>query len=230
MRSSAVITLAARPAVLFTLVSLAVFHAPAQAQSPPSPDAAPAGSFAGAATPPNIRVDPLLAPLVDEVLQKSPTLRRQWQTIAAAPRLRVFLTSTAILRETPSARARTEVSRFAFGSIRAVVELPSAADITELLPHELEHVLEQLDGLDLAALAQTSSSGVQEIGRGVYETRRARSAGFDALREVYGTVDPAFGVALRGLRRVFRALLRDAPAAADSAISPAAPGPAVHKQ
>ena len=230
-----------RLAVLSTLISLGALRDSAQAQSPLDADIAPSGSFAGIARPVNILIDPLLAPLVDTLLQKSPTLRRQWQIIGAAPLLRVSLVSTPVLRETPSARARTEVSRFAFGSIRAVVELPSVVDITELLPHELEHVLEQLEGLDLAALARTSSSGVQEIGRGVYETRRARNAGFDAMREVYGAADPAFGVAVRGLRRAFKALMPDGRGAADTAVSPAmaaptlaiappASGPAEHKQ
>ena len=211
------IRLAVRPVVLFTLVSLAALRAPAHAQGPLQPAAAPAAA--------NIRVDPLLAPLVDALLRQSPTLRRQWQTIGAAPLLRVSLVSTPLLRETPSARARTGITRFAFGAIHAIVELPAAVDITELLPHELEHVLEQLEGLNLAELSRRSSSGVDEIGRGVYETRRAREAGFAALREVYGRTDPAFGAALRGVQRAVKALLPDGRAAAQAAL-PAARVPA----
>jgi hypothetical protein len=39
-------------------------------------------------------------------------------------------------------------------------------DITGLLPHQLEHGLEQIEGLDLPTLAKGGSSGVQELPRG----------------------------------------------------------------
>ena len=87
-------------------------------------------------------------------------------------------------------------------------------DITELLPHELEHVLEQVEGIDLPALAKRRASGVQEVGRGVYETERARGAGLMALREVYGEFDPV-SAAVRGLKRVWRALTPDAASAVE---------------
>lgn len=214
-----------RLVVLFMLISLAGLREPAQAQSPPETDIPPASSFAGVSTPVNIQIDPLLKPVVAKLLQQSPTLRRQWQAIAAAPILRVMLVSTPVLRETPSARARTEISRFTFGAIRAVVELPAVVDITELLPHELEHVIEQLEGIDLAALARRNSSGVQEVSRGVYETSRARNAGFAALREVYGEVDPVFGAAARRVQRAFKALVPDGRVAADAAVPAASAAP-----
>jgi hypothetical protein len=131
-----------------------------------------------------------------------------------------------LLRESSTARARTAVSRYPQGAIRAVVELPCVVDLSELLPHELEHVLEQVEGLDLPALAKDGSSGVQELSRGVYETDRARNAGFDAIREVYGETDQAFSAAMRGVKRAFKALLPDRGVAADAAPVPgAAPRP-----
>jgi hypothetical protein len=75
---------------------------------------------------------------------------------------------------------------------------------------------------------------VQEVSRGVYETSRARRAGFEALREVYGEVDPAVSAAMRGVQRAFKALGPDGRVAADSALpgaSATAPsGPKGHKQ
>jgi hypothetical protein len=205
-------------------VCLAIVALPGsiQAQSLPEPDAPAAASLPAIDQPVNIQVDPLLQPLVEKLLRQSPTFRRQWQAIGAARIVRVSLISSPLLRESLSTRARTEVSRYAFGAIRAVVELPSAVDITELLPHELEHVLEQIEGLDLPALAQDGDSGVQQVGRGVYETARARSAGFEALREVYGETDRAFSAALRGLQRAFKALLPDGSVAAEAAPAPGA--------
>ena len=111
-----------------------------------------------------------------------------------------------------------------FGSIRAVVELPCAVDITELLAHELEHVLEQAEGLDLPALAKDSSSGVLAPARGVYETERARNAGLAAMREVYGQTDRRSRPPVRGVRRAFAALIPGARAATGAAAGRAGSG------
>lgn len=206
-------------ALFFSIVAL---PGSLQAQSMPETESVAAAST-GITQPANIHVDPLLQPLVAKLLQRSPTLRRQWQAIGSSRIIRVSLISTPLLRETLSARARTEISRNAAGAIRAVVVLPTVVDITELLPHELEHVLEQIEGLDLPALARRSESGVHEIDRGVYETERARNAGLGALREVYGDTDPAFSAALRRVQRAFKALLPDGKVAAETAPTPENP-------
>jgi hypothetical protein len=191
--------------------------------------------------PANIKVDPLLQPVVDALLEKSPTLRRQWRAIGATRIVRVSLISSSLLRDATNARARTEVSRYESGAIGAVVELPTGVDITELLPHELEHVLEQVEGVDLPALAKRRASGVQQVGRGVYETERARGAGLMALREVHGELDPAMSAAVRGLKRVWKALTPDgasaieavrkgAPTRSATGTNGAAPPPAADKR
>ena len=79
--------------------------------------------------------------------------------------------------------------------IRARIELPSVTDLTELLAIELERVVEQLEGLDLRALARRRGQGVAEVQQGVYETARARAAGLQVYREVYGGTDPALEAA-----------------------------------
>jgi hypothetical protein len=202
--------------LFFSIVAL-----PGSLQAQSMPETEPrAGPPSGMTQSANIHVDPLLQPLVATLLERSPTLRRQWQAIGASRSIRVSLISTPLLRETPSARARTEFSRYALGAIRAVVVLPAVVDLTELLPHELEHVLEQIEGLDLPALAKRGESGVHEIGRGVYETERARKAGFGAVREVYGDTDPAFSAALRRVQQAFRALLPAGKVAAEKAPTP----------
>jgi len=192
--------------------------------------------------PANIKVDPLLQPVVDALLGKSPTLRRQWRAIGATRIVRVSLISSWLAREATNTRARTAVSRYASGAIRAVIELPTGVDITELLSHELEHVLEQVEGVDLPALAKRRASGVRQVGHGVYETERARGAGVMALQEVYGELDPAVSAAVRGLKRAWKALMPNAASAVEAvrkgtaptrpAAGPdgAAPPPAVHKR
>ena len=208
--------------VVASLLTIVALPFPVQAQNVAEPDAAAAAPLPEFNRPLNIRIDPLLEPLVVKLLRKSPTVRRQWDAIGASRLVRVSLISSPLLRESTAARARTGVSRYAFGAVRAVVELPSAVDITELLAHELEHVLEQVEGLDLPALAKNGSPGVQELGRGVYETDRARNAGFAAMREVYGETDRAFSTAVRGVQRAFKVLIPDGRAAADAASTPGA--------
>ena len=209
-------------ASFFAIFALPV---PVQAQTLAEPEASAAVPSAVVVRPLNITIDALLAPLVEKLLRQSPTVRRQWEAIGASRLVRVSLISSPLLRESTAARARTAVSRYEAGGVRAIVELPSAVDITELLAHELEHVLEQIEGLNLPALAKDGSPGVQELGRGVYETERARNAGFAAMREVYGETDLAFSTAVRGVQRAFKALIPGGRVAADAVTTPgAAPG------
>ena len=210
------------PVVVASFLTIVALLLPVQAQNIAQPDASGAAPVSAIARPLNVQIDPLLQPLVEELLRTSPTVRRQWETIAASRLVRVSLISSPLLRESTAARARTGVARYAFGAVRTVVELPSAVDITELLAHELEHVLEQVEGLDLPALAKDGSSGVQELRRGVYETDRARNAGLAAMREVYGETDRAFSTAVRGVQRAFKALIPDGRVAADTASTPGA--------
>ena len=212
-------------AVLSTLSSVIALPAAVPAQTPPPLATVSADSSVVVPQPANIRVDPMLQPVVDALLAKSPTLRRQWRTIAATTIVRVSIVSSSVLRETTNARARTEVSRYAFGAIRAIVELPTVVDITELLPHELEHILEQIEGVNLPALAKTRATGVTEVARGVYETDRARTAGLMALQEVYGALDPAMSAAVRGFKRAWQALTPDAAASPVETARNGAPTP-----
>ena len=55
----------------------------------------------------------------------------------------------------------------------ATVHLGPAADESELLAHELEHIIEQLDGVDLAAMAKRSGTGVWNINDAGYSRPRA---------------------------------------------------------
>jgi hypothetical protein len=79
------------------------------------------------------------------------------------------------------AGARTAMTRVD-GQLRAaIVEVPGpdATQLVELIAHEFEHILEQLDGVDLAAWA--GRSGVRRVGgsdrEGPFETERARQVG-----------------------------------------------------
>jgi hypothetical protein len=53
----------------------------------------------------------------------------------------------------------------------------------EQIAHELEHVLEAVDGTDLPRLSRQRVDGVIDLG-GSYETARAQSVGRIVAREV----------------------------------------------
>ena len=46
-----------------------------------------------------------------------------------------------------------------------------------MLAHEFEHVLEQIEGLNLRTLSRVKGSGVREVENAVFETERAQAAG-----------------------------------------------------
>jgi hypothetical protein len=95
--------------------------------------------------------------------------------------------------------------------MQAVIEIPISPDMVELLPHELEHVIEQLDGVDLVALAAAGTDGVSEVDPRIFETARARAAGRAVIRELFGGTDPALSTAAK---RVAHAVRLVRPAAA----------------
>jgi hypothetical protein len=49
--------------------------------------------------------------------------------------------------------------------------------LIELIGHEFEHLLEQIEGLDLKRLARVKGSGVRVLEGRVFETDRAQAAG-----------------------------------------------------
>jgi hypothetical protein len=66
----------------------------------------------------------------------------------------------------------------------AFVEVPLVNSRIELIAHELEHVIEQLDEADLAAVASRRNSGVKKLVGGVFETVRASRIGLTVAAEV----------------------------------------------
>jgi hypothetical protein len=53
-----------------------------------------------------------------------------------------------------------------------------------MLAHEFEHILEQIEGLDLLSLSRVKGSGVREVEYAVFETDRAQAAGEAVAEEV----------------------------------------------
>jgi hypothetical protein len=136
--------------------------------------------------PSNLVVTPAYRQIVSSMLAHSPAFRRQCLRIGIASHLAVTLLGEDAT--TPSeSRAFTRISRDRDGGLRAVVQIREIADATELIAHEFEHIIEQLDGVDLKSLAAFETSGVRQCrcGEGdAFETARAVHAGLQVAREV----------------------------------------------
>src|SRR5262245_46329823 len=132
--------------------------------------------------PSNIQVTENARPLLRDLLALSPTLLSQCRRIGMAPHVRV------LIRLVPPTgmlwRARGTISRHEAGALVAVLEIPVTPELAELISHELEHVIEQMEGVNLAALATMRGSLAyrDEIGR--FETVRAIGVGRAAAGEV----------------------------------------------
>jgi hypothetical protein len=121
-----------------------------------------------------------LEPLVRRTLESSPTLRQQCRVLAAAPDVTA---SVRVARPAPGELNRARAT-MRDGGNRTVVEIEilKPSEFAELLGHELEHLIEHIDGVDLSAAAKRGEA--RRLEDGAYETRRAIAAG----RRVSGEV------------------------------------------
>ena len=137
------------------------------------------------AAPGNIVVPPLYRPLVEAMLRGSPTFRRHCLRLSAEPTVTVVLVIGPHAQRS-DLRATTRMKWTANGSLTAFVDIPPLKDLEELIAHEFEHIIEQLDGVDLAAHATLPQSGVTQSGPrgGMFETVRATRTGFKVAAEL----------------------------------------------
>jgi hypothetical protein len=143
----------------------------------------PAGAVACVTMPANVDMPPDLDAALTTLLAQSSTLRRECAAIAAASD-RAHIVIQPIPPDTSGARARTSFVREARGRLNAYIDVPFDADFPELIAHEFEHVVEQIEGLNLRRLTERRGSGVREAPDGSFETARACAAGRAAAREV----------------------------------------------
>lgn len=136
------------------------------------------------ALPSNLLVAPLYRPLLESMMRQSPTFRRQCLRLANETWL------TVSLRPSPpslvhGARAITRIVRQSGRMFASVEVLPLSAG-PEVIAHEIEHVIEQLDEIDLASKAELSNTGVRahDMPGRVFETTRALRAGQKVAKEV----------------------------------------------
>ncbi len=135
---------------------------------------------APAGLPFNLQINPVLIPVAQELLAASPAFAAQCARIGAARYVRVMINPVMSSSSTSRGTARTAMRRFSTGALTAVVSMPvplTFVEYAELFGHELEHILEQIDRVDLAALT-AAGEGASRLSDGAYETTRARRAGF----------------------------------------------------
>ena len=84
--------------------------------------------------------------------------------------------------------ALSTVKKHEWGAMMVDTTIFVPTDLVEIIVHELEHVCEQVEGVDLPALARQRSHGVYSLN-GHYETAQAIRAGQNASREYRGGPD-----------------------------------------
>lgn len=120
----------------------------------------------------------LLEPVAVALLQRSPTFQQQCLRIAATAVLRVRV---RIAKDLQGGRAETTIRHHDTGALRADVVLLFGEDYVELLAHEFEHVLEQVDRVSLAHEVSAKRAWVTPTG--AFETLRAWEIGMRARQE-----------------------------------------------
>jgi len=134
--------------------------------------------------PPNLRVPRDLRPILEQAMRRSATFQRQLQMLRQTQRVRMSVTYGGV-RGMRMFQAHSTVTRHQYGALMVDTELFAPADMVELVAHEIEHVCEQIEGVDLRALSLRHDSGVYDMG-GHYETQRAIAAGHRVSRELRG--------------------------------------------
>ena len=116
--------------------------------------------------------DDELRQLVRRLWRTSVTFRRQCARLAGAS-VRVIVHVDPTVRANANAVTTVDVRD---GFVRAVHTRLGVAK-PEYLAHELEHVLEQVDGVDLRWAVKNGVAGAREARSGAFETVRAIAIG-----------------------------------------------------
>lgn len=134
--------------------------------------------------PTNIVVQAELRGTVAHLWVSSPTFRKQCLKIGEHKRYRVALVVEPQLNLNRSWRAQCVLRVYSSGLVTAHVAVPVRRDVHELIPHELEHVVEHIDGINVKRDASKHGKGAYDIGGGRIETLRAMQMGRQVRAEV----------------------------------------------
>jgi hypothetical protein len=132
--------------------------------------------------PSTITLENGLERIVAPALRYSPRFREQCRVLAATRNLKARV-RVGLRRAGATHRASAVVHRGMTGTLAADIEIIDPAHATELLAHELEHLIEQIDGIDLNTLAGRGVA--HRVKGGAFETERAIAAGKRVAGEVF---------------------------------------------
>jgi hypothetical protein len=132
--------------------------------------------------PANVELLSDLQGVLQQIYDRSETFRAQCARIAAASnlhvRVQVNLSIPRVCRAFTVIRRQGRV-------IWAEVNVPPGREYPELVAHEFEHVIEQIEGLDLRRLSKKRGAAVWEVEGGWFESRRAVDVGRVVAAEVF---------------------------------------------
>ena len=168
---------------LLTLVSALQLTPQAASRQPRYPlllvranEPAPVGrESVNADRPCNLVVPAAIRPVLRMMWERSPTFRLQCARIGAESRLVVELYTATSLAQS-GGRAASRITRDPAGRLDAHVYLAihiPPVKLVELIAHELEHIVEQLDGVELDRIARRAPATVWQSWQGTFETARA---------------------------------------------------------
>ena len=135
--------------------------------------------------PAQIWVQPVLRELVSQMWQTSPTFRRQCQQVQAQPQIQVQLRIDPTLIDNAQHRAVCELRLYDGGAIIARLSV-APIKLPELIGHEMEHVVERLEGIrvDRESRAQKPGYYVVDSVRRSFESDRAIRIGRQVMAEM----------------------------------------------
>jgi hypothetical protein len=134
--------------------------------------------------PRNIVIQAPLRAAVARLWEGSPTFRAQCQKIGEHPRYRVAVVVEPALAFDRGCRAQCVMRVYTSGYVSARVMVPLGRQVDELIPHELEHIVEHIEGVNVKRDLRKHGSGTYDAGRGNIETLRAMQAGRRARQEL----------------------------------------------
>jgi hypothetical protein len=134
--------------------------------------------------PANIVVQAELRAAVLRLWEGSPTFRAQCLKIGQQKRYRVAVVADPGLTLNRNWRAQCVLRVYTSGFVSARVMVPPGRDLDELIPHELEHVIEHIEGIDVKREAAKHRAAVYDTGNGQIETLRALKVGRQVRQEL----------------------------------------------
>ncbi len=171
--------------MIYRLLSLCLIMFSLMIAGSPGTLCSTSGSQAEEALPSNVIMPKDLKPFLRRMIERSRTFRLQCQKIGSATQLRIAIELVPRLSEC-QCRALSNIKRYDTGFVLIKVQIivPNI-HLVEVIGHEFEHALEQIEGLDLRRLASTQSEYIYKSEGGGFETKRAMRAGIAIEQEFY---------------------------------------------